>query len=110
MATDQSFLSNEYHAKMAPVTQFPSFTNHLVVTTAKTATAPSWAKSVIISADADIWLSDGTAAIPAGDVVDGTGSFLMKDGQAECFDITPGQTISIISASGTANVGLRFFA
>jgi hypothetical protein len=91
-------------------TPFPAFVNHYPVTTAKTVTVPAGYTGVVIESDADIWLSDGTAAIPAGDVTNGTGSFPLKGGASRGFDVSPGQTISVISASGTANVAFEYFA
>ena len=113
MANDQSFLSNEYHLKTVPVTQFPEFINNRVVTTVETETPPTWAKAVVISADAAIWVNTGAveaAAIPVGDVADGSGSLPLGAFQAECFDIVPGRLISVVSASGTARVAFRYYA
>lgn len=49
----------------------------LVASTLKTVTVPTGARYAIFSATADIWVRIGAAAaIPAGDVTDGTGSEL----------------------------------
>lgn len=93
----------------APFTTFPLYVNHRVVTVAETETVPTDANAVIVSTDADVWLSDGTAVAPAGDVVDGSGSFFMKDGTCRGFYVTGGQTLSVISASGTASVAFEYF-
>ena len=91
-------------------TPFPSYVNHRSITTAEAETVPAGMSMVIISSTSDIWLSDGTAAVPTGDVVDGTGSFPLKAGVARGFDVTPAQTISVIPASGTALVAFEYFA
>lgn len=92
----------------APVTPFPLYVNHRTVTAAEDETVPSGYRSVIITADADIWLADGTAVVPSSDVVNGSGSFPLKAGVARKFWVTPGQTLSVISASGTAHVGFEY--
>lgn len=50
----------------------------LTATTAKTITIPTGARYAIFASTADIWvlIGTGTAAIPAGDTTDGTGSEL----------------------------------
>jgi hypothetical protein len=109
MAVTQTLQGRRHH-HAAPFTSFPVHVNHRVVTTAETETVPDGANAVIITSDADIWLSDGTAVVPAGDVIDGTGSFPLAAGVARGFYVSPGQTLSVISASGTANVGFEYFA
>jgi hypothetical protein len=104
LAIDKSFSS-----AVIPVTPFPSYVNHHAVTTAETETVPAGATRVVISTSADIWLSDGTGAVPAGDVIDGTGSFLMGAGTTRVFYVSPTQTLSVVSASGTANVSFEYF-
>jgi hypothetical protein len=110
MAVTQALVfTKNLRTKMVPTIPFPSFVNHHAVTTAETETVPAGAYSVVIKTDATIWLSDGTAVVPAGDVVDGAGSFPLGAGEAICFDVVPGQTISVISASGTANVAFLYY-
>lgn len=92
-----------------PLLPFPTYVHHRTVTTAETETVPAGATRVFVTADADAWLSDGTAAVPAGDVTDGTGSFLLKAGVCRGFFVTPGQTISAISASGTAHISFEYY-
>lgn len=50
----------------------------LTASTAKTITIPTGARYAVFAATSDIWvrIGTGTAAIPAGDTVDGTGSEL----------------------------------
>jgi hypothetical protein len=94
-------------------TPFPDYVNHRTITTAETETVPTLSpavRRVVITADADVWLSDGTAVIPSSDVIDGTGSFLLKAGVARGFDIEQGWTLSVISASGTAHVAFEYFS
>lgn len=93
-----------------PVTPFPLNVNHRTVTTAEAETVPAGATMVAIGADADIWLSDGTAVVPSSDVTDGTGSFPLGAWVTEVFFVTPGQTISVIANTGTAHVSFRYYA
>lgn len=110
MAVTQALIfTKNLRTKTVPVIPFPSHVNHRVVTAAETETVPAGAYMVVIKTDATIWLSDGTAAVPAGDVTNGTGSFPMSPGEAICFDVVPAQTISVISASGTANVAFLYY-
>lgn len=92
-----------------PMIPFPLYVNHRAVTVAEDETVPAGATRVFITTDADVWLADGTAAVPAGDVTNGSGSFLLKAGVTRGFFVTPAQTISVISASGTAHVSFEYF-
>jgi hypothetical protein len=107
MATDQSLLKDTQIA-VVPLTPFPSHVNHRTAAAAETETAPTWAGSVIITPDADAWFSDGTAAVPTGDVDDGTGSFLISAKATRAFYITPGQTFSFVPATGTVHVSFEY--
>lgn len=110
MAVAQALVfAKNVRTQTVPRIPFPSFVNHRAVTTAETETVPANGYSVVIKTDATIWLSDGTAAVPAGDSNPGEGSFPMAPGEAICFDVVPGQTISVISASGTANVAFLYY-
>ena len=109
MAVTQALIfAKNIRTQTVPRIPFPSYVNHRAVTAAETETVPAGAYSVVIKTDATAWFSDGTAAVPAGDVT-GTGSFPMAPGEAICFDVVPGQTISVISASGTANVAFLYY-
>lgn len=92
-----------------PVTPFPVYVNHRTVTAAETETVPDGASWMVITSDADLWASDGTAAVPSSDVTDGTGSFFVKAGVARAFAVVATQTLSVISASGTAHVSFEYF-
>lgn len=94
-----------------PSTTVPGYRNHYVVTAAKTITVPAGAFRMVLCPDANIWwAADGTAAVvPAGDVTDGTGSAFWGAGQTRIFEVSPADTLSVISASGTANVGVEFW-
>src|SRR5688500_15985246 len=94
----------------AQFTFLPAYVNHRTITTAEAETVPAGYCGVIMVADADIWFSAGTAAVPTGDIVDGTGSSFLKAGATRGFDVSPGQTISVISASGTAHVAFEYFS
>lgn len=107
--TQSLWLARDLHNSV-PVTPLPSFVNHYTVTTAETVTVPAATSWVAVTADADIWIAAGTAVVPSGDVTDGTGSFLLKAGVARCFSVAPAQTFSVISASGTAHVGVECYA
>lgn len=110
MAVTQALIfTKNIRTQTVPRIPFPAFVNHHAVTVAEAETVPAGAYSVVIKTDATIWLSDGTAAVPAGDVTNGSGSFPMAPGEAICFDVVPGQTISVISASGTANVAFLYY-
>lgn len=95
-----------------PVLPFPQYVNHLTVTVAKDATVPALATYVVIVADADVWVANGTGAavVPSGDVVDGSGSTLFKAGViSPPFRVQATQILSIVSATGTAHVSLWFY-
>ena len=110
MAVTQALIfTKNLRTKTVPVIPFPSYVNHHVVTAAEAETVPAGAYMVVIKTDATIWLSDGAAAVPAGEVVDGTGSFPQGAAEAICYDVVPGQTISVIAASGTANVSFLYY-
>lgn len=110
MAVTQALIfTKNLRTQTVPRIPFPVHVNHRAVTTAETETVPAGAYSVVIMVDAIAWFSDGTAAVPAGDVTNGTGSFPISPGQALCFDVAPAQTLSVISASGTANVAFLYY-
>lgn len=110
MAVVQPLVMQQKPAVVAiPLLPFPVYVNHRAVTTAETETVPAGATRVFITTDADAWLSDGTAAVPAGDVTNGTGSFLLKAGVCRGFFVTPAQTLSVISASGTAHISFEYY-
>lgn len=90
-------------------TPFPLRVNHYAVTTAKDITIPAGITAVILNSDADIWLADGTAVVPSGDVTTGLASFFLAKGIPRGFDVTPGQTISVVAVSGTAHVSAELF-
>lgn len=110
MAVTQALVfTKNLRTQTVPRIPFPVHVNHRAVTAAETETVPAGAYSVVIKTDATAWFSDGTAVVPAGDVTGGTGSFPMAPGEAICFDVVPGQTISVVSASGTANVAFLYY-
>ncbi len=95
----------------APFTPFPNGNVvHRTVTTAAAETVPAGCGAVIITADAAIWISGGTAVVPSSDVTDGTGSVFLGAGVARGFYVSPGQALSVISASGTAHVSFEYLA
>lgn len=110
MAVTQALVfTKNVRTQTVPRIPFPTHVNHRAVTVAETETVPAGGYSVVIKTDATCWLSGGTAVVPAGDVADGTGSFPLAPGEAICFDVVPAQTISVISASGTANVAFLYY-
>lgn len=109
MAVAQPLTLPKEFRNAVPLIPFPVYVNHHSVAAAENETVPAGATRVFITANADVWLADGTAVVPAGEVVDGTGSFLLKAGVTRGFFVTPGQTISVISASGTALVSFEYF-
>lgn len=74
---------------------------------AETVTVPAGATSVIVSGDATMWARiGGTAAVPTGDVTDGTGSVCLQTWAYRA--CTPGGTISVV-AGATAHVSFEWF-
>lgn len=77
----------------------------LAASTAETITVPAGAKYVIFSAEADFWANpNDTAAVPSGDVSDGSASELNPVG----YDVEGVSTISIISETAQ-NVSVTFY-
>lgn len=88
----------------------------LAAATAETFTKPSGYSSAVITVDTDCYIRrDGTAAVPAADVTDGTGSILIPAGQSRIIDLTdsPGATplasFSIVCA-GAAITSVEWFS
>lgn len=76
-------------------------------TTATTVTVPTGAKFALFSSTGDFFARwSGTAAVPAGDVSDGTGS--------ECNPIVrsveAGDTFSIVAASADTLISIAFYS
>lgn len=109
MAVSQPLTLPKEFRNAVPMIPFPAYVNHRTVTAAEADTVPAGATRVFITSDADIWLSDGTSAVPTTDVTDGTGSFFLAKGVTRGFFVAPGQTLSVISASGTAHVSFEYF-
>lgn len=82
--------------------------------TKPTGTVAQTYNSCIITSNADVWIRrGGTAAVPAADVTDGTGSWLLSGGRARIMDFhdddgTILATFSIICA-GAALVSMEWF-
>lgn len=86
---------------------------------AETITKPSGYSVAVITVNADCWIRrGGTAAAPAADVTDGTGSILLPAGSVRIIDFNDASlkdapsrlaSISIISA-GAALVSTEWFA
>lgn len=96
-----------------PVLPFPLSINNRTMTTAVDETVPAGIYFVVIDPDADVWIANGTgaAAVPSGQVTNGTGSAFFKGGViSPPFAVNPGQILSIVSASGTAHVSLWYYA
>lgn len=114
MATMQPLLSSYPGiAGSLPVLPFPLWINNRTVTVAEDETVPALAKYVVVDADADIWIANGTgaAAVPSGDVSDGTGSAFFKAGViSPPFRVQAAQILSIVSATGTAHVSLWYYS
>ncbi len=61
-------------------------------------TIPSGAKHCLIRSTVDIWVNpDGTAAVPAADVTDGSASYYIPVDVAELIEVDDMTTLSIIS-------------
>lgn len=91
----------------------------LAASVAETVTKPTGTvaqtyNSCVITTNADIWIRrDGTAAVPAADVTDGTGSILLPAGSSRVMDFADDggtilATFSMIS-SGAALVSMEWF-
>lgn len=96
------------------VLPIPEYVNHNSVTTAENLTIPSGAGMMVISSNVAAYMNaTTTAVVPASDVVDGTGSFLLAPGAVYRFLLTKNDgtvpTISVISASGTALITQAFY-
>lgn len=91
-----------------PVTPLASFVDNRVLAGAnEDHTVPTGAAYVIITATANIFVKNGgTAADPAADVTNGSGSILVFAGVARCFELHGATTIGLI---GTADVSLEWF-
>ena len=83
----------------------------LVATTHEVHTVPSGAKTIVVTpVGADVYVkSGGTAAIPAADVTDGSGSIVIPDGQSRAFPVLNVATLGLISA-GTPKVMLECYS
>jgi hypothetical protein len=114
MATLQPLVSSfPGLAGSIPAMPFPLYVNDRTVTGAEDETVPVGAKYVVLNPDADVWMANGTGAavVPSGDVVDGTGSILIKAGVIPpAFRVQPGQILSVISATGTAHVAFWYYS
>lgn len=90
---------NNVNSTMYADTVFlPNYVNHYTLTanTARSITIPSTCSFAILSAPVDfLHNTNGTAVVPASDVVDGTGSFL-NIGYCR---VAGGDVVSVISAS-----------
>lgn len=93
-------------------TPLPVYVNHRLITTVEDETVPAGMTAVIITPDADAWFANGTgvAAVPSGDSSLGAGSWFQAKGVARGFDVSPGQKISCVAASGTVHVSYEYFA
>lgn len=91
-----------------PVTPLASYVDNRVLAGAnEDVTVPTRAAYVIVTATANVFVKrGGTAADPAADVSDGTGSILVYAGVARCFAVQGATTIGLI---GTADVSLEWF-
>lgn len=94
-----------------PITALSFYVNNRTISSAETETVPTGAGRVVITSDGDAWMNpNGTAAVPSGDVTDGTGSICLKAGVARVFYVAAGNSLSIIAASGTVHVSYEYFA
>lgn len=104
----------EVFGKMKQSLPVVAMTNHVdvrVLTTNEDYTVPAATGAVILSTNAAIWVKlGGTAAVPAADVTDGSGSILISAGRERIFAVSPGQVIGIVSDSGTAKVSIECLA
>lgn len=77
----------------------------LAASTNKAVTVPAGAEYALFAADADIWVKvGGVAAVPSGDVTDGTGSELNPVVRR----VEPGGTVGVISEYA-AKVSITFY-
>lgn len=96
-----------------PVTPFARYVNNRRVTTvSETETVPAGATQVVIApTGADLWIRHGAVAVAGvSDVTDGTGSILIKEGVSRALFVSPADTFGMITAAGTADVSLEYYA
>ncbi len=75
--------------------------------TAESVTVPAGARIVFFKATADFYVkTSGTAAVPSGDVLDGSASLL----NPESLYVERVSTLSLVSSSGGAIINMEFFA
>lgn len=97
--------------RTVPVLPLPDYINHREITTAESETVPAEMYRVVISSDTDVWFrKTNTAVVPSSDVTDGTGSGFLKAGVPICFAVAPTMVISVVAASGTAQVSFWYYA
>lgn len=101
-------------ARTPPQSYFPvsDFVDHrvLAASTAEVHDIPAGSVSVIISTDQDLYVRrNATAAVPSGDVTDGTGAALVPAGVGRAFELSGVSYLSLISAAA-AKVTLEWFA
>lgn len=79
--------------------------------TAETHTGPTGAAFVMVTPTVDAYVNlGGTAAVPAADVTDGTGSVLVPAGTSRLFSITPADATFSFIASAAGIVQLEFWS
>ena len=98
-----------------PMPVAPTYVDYRVfgAATAETHTVPAGAKTMIVTALGTITAyvnnTGGTAAVPAADVTDGSGSIPCPAGYQRPFNVTAAGTVSII-ADAAGIVALEFYS
>ena len=102
MAVNELTMSVATSGYVSYLRSYPTYIDArvLAATTNEEVTIPSGATKVIFSANADFYCNpnSGTAAIPAADVTDGTGSEINPIGYS---NLTPGGSFGLIAPAAT---------
>lgn len=90
---------------------FPSFNYNVVLAgAAKTVTVPAGVSWAFISVTDDAWMAKtAPAAVPAADVLDGTGSVLIQPVDTDMARLFYVRGVASFSLIGTANVSIAWY-
>ena len=102
-------ISGISYVGVLPETQLSDTVGNVTTSVAATITVPTGAYRVVLNGDADFWVNPTTtAAVPSTTVASG-GSFFQMKGLRTAYEVTPGDTFSVIPATGTVHVSEEWF-